>query len=386
MGLLGAIFGISSVAGPVIGGALTTKASWRWCFYINLPVGGVAMGVLALVLNATAPAKVGTTLKTQLAQLDPLGTLCFLPGIVCLLLTLQWGGSQYAWSNPRIIVLFILFAILIICFIGIQIWKGDQATVPPHVFKQRSVASGFLFSLCNGASMALTIYYLPLWFQAITGVSALQSGLDILAFLLSVSFASILAWFSVSKLGYYVPHMLLSAVLMSVGTGLMTTFTPSTSKAMWVGYQILFGFGTGLGMQQPSVAAQTVLSSKDIAIGSALMMFAQQISGAVFVPIGQTVFENHLLKDLKDIAGVDGNTILKTGATELRSAVPGQELAGVLWAYDKALTGVFVVAVVMTGLAIVPALGMEWKSVKNQNVKGEEGPAGGESTPVVEKV
>jgi len=349
--------------------------SWRWCFYINLPIGGVAVVILAIFLKVAAPAKAGTTFKAQLSQLDPLGTLCFLPGIVCLLLALQCGGATYPWSNARIIVLFVLFAILFILFIVIQILKKEpeQATVPPHVFKQRSITAGFLYMLFIGASMALMVYYLSIYFQAIRGVDALHSGLDILPFLLSVTFASIIAGFTVSKIGYYGPHMILGAIFMAVGAGLIMMFSVDISKGKWIGYQILFGVGFGLGNQQAGIAAQTVLQRKDIAIGSALMMFAAQISGAIFVPIGESVFENNLLKHLNGIPGVDGSVVLNTGATEIRYVVPQEALGAVLGAYNTALTRVFLVAAVMAAVGVLPALAMEWRSFKKDKLKKGEG-------------
>jgi hypothetical protein len=309
-------------------------------------------------LKATAPAKAGTTFKEQICQLDPLGTLCFLPCTVCLLLALQWGGSTYAWSNARIIVLFILFAILLTLFILIQILKKQpsQATVPPHVFKQRSMSAGFLFMLFIGASMALITYFLPIYFQAIRGVNALHPGFDILPFLLSVTVASIFAGITTSKLGYYVPQMLLCPTLMAVGAGLITTFTTGTSRGKWIGYQILFGVGFGIGNQQANIAAQTVLKKQDIAIGSALMMFAAQISGAVFVPVGNAVFENHLVKGLEGTEGLNAELVLGTGATEIRNVVAEGVLGGVLGAYDGALGKVFLVADVVAAGGLVPAL------------------------------
>lgn len=180
-GAISAMEGIGFILGPLVGGVLTSRASWRWCFWINLPVGAITSFVIGIFLKPprirTAPR---SSLQQRLRQFDWFGTLAFVPSILCLLLALQWGGSKYAWNNARIIVVFILFGVLFISFALIQKYLPNTATIPGRVAKSRSMVFGALFAFSLPSALVIMSYFLPLCIQGIKNASALQSGVMLL--------------------------------------------------------------------------------------------------------------------------------------------------------------------------------------------------------------
>ncbi|KAH8668288.1 major facilitator superfamily domain-containing protein [Tricladium varicosporioides] len=367
-GLFGAVFGVASIAGPLLGGVFTSKVSWRWCFYINLPIGAVAVLIILCILESP-PSKNTDTLKEQFMKLDPLGSLVFLPGIVCLLLALQWGGVTYPWKSARIIALFILAGLLLALFVVVQFKSGDRATVPIRIIKQRSIASGCYFSLIQPGSMMVLVYFLPLYFQAIKGVSAVRSGIDTLPMILALVLASIMSGIFTAKTGYYVGQLFACSILTSIGAGLLTMLKVDTPSPKWIGFQILYGYGLGLGMQQAGMAAQTCLKQKDVMTGVSLMFFFQGLGGALFVCVGQLVFTQSLVSNLSKVANLNAAQIVGAGATELRNFVPASMLPTVLIAYNAALSDTFKLGVGLSAASIITAVTMEWKDVR-KNKKG----------------
>ncbi|EFQ99145.1 azole resistance protein 1 [Nannizzia gypsea CBS 118893] len=360
------MYGIASVVAPLLGGAFTTKMTWRWCFYINLPIGGAAVLAMALFFHPPAGAKKpSTTWQQKLGQVDLFGTAVLVPGIICLLLALQWGGSVYKWNTAPPITLLSAAGVAGLAFVIVQVWKQESATVPPRIIKQRSVAFSAFYVFHAGGALNVIQYFIPIWFQAIQGVTAFDSGSRILPTTLGTVVFSLVAGIGVAKFGYYTPFMILGAVFLVTGATLITTWQVSSPATQWIGYQLVFSAGAGLGIQQSHTAAQTVLASVDVPVGAVVMIFAQILGGAMWLSVAQTVLTSQLLKGLVDaVPGIDPKLVLDKGATGFRETVRPEYLGDVLKVYNFALTRTIYCGVALAAAALIASMGMEWKSIK----------------------
>ncbi|KAF2472126.1 putative MFS aflatoxin efflux pump [Lindgomyces ingoldianus] len=373
-GLLGTVFGIAIILGPLIGGALTSNTTWRWCFYINLPIGGVVMLVRAFTIKVPNSKTVSFSWREKLWQLDPLGALCLIPGVICLVLALQWGGQAYAWNSSRLVALLTVMSILLVSFVAVQVLLPKTAMVPSRLFKQRSVVAGLWQMSFIGAGMYVIIYYLPVWFQTVKDDSAVKAGIKLLPLMLSMLVGSIVFGGITQKLGYYTPVGILGVAIMAVGAGLFVLLEVDTGHAKWIGYQVVFGFGMGLSMQTPIIAIQTVLSSQDVPVGMALLFFGQLLGGAIGVPIGTNILDNQLLKKLTGVSGFNELLVTSGGVTGLISSLPPELKPVILKAYNAALQDVFKAGVILTASAFLGVAGLEWKSTRQGSGDGAKSP------------
>ena len=210
----------------------------------------------------------------------------------------------------------------------------------------------------------------------------MKSGIYTLPLVLSLVVSSIASGGITQKIGYYVPSMLVAPAIMSIGEGLLSTLDRDSPTSHWVAFQFLSGFGLGFGMQTSGLAIQTVLPREDVSTGIAINFFIQQLGGAVFTSVGQTILTNMLVSQLSDLPGFSAELIVKEGATKLAAMVPPEDVALVIDAYNIACRHIFLASMGLAFAALLCAFGMEWKSIKKgRNKPGPPGPPGPPGRP-----
>jgi MFS family permease len=365
-GIMSSVEGIAVIASPIIGGAIVGTLGWRWCFWINLPLGAVTFAVLALFLQEVKPTE-SLPWKQKLAQLDLIGNVIFVPSLTSLFLALGWAGTRNAWNSPTIIALFTTFVLLLAGFAFVQHRRQDAATLPPRLLRNRSVIAGFVFSLFCNSTIQVFQYYLPTYFQSVRGYTPSQSGIMMLPIIISFLVAMVIQGSGVSLSGYYTPFMLLGSVLMPIFAGLMTTFTVESSLTKLIFYSGFLGFGAGIGFQSPQTAVQASLPPEDASIGLAIVIFAQHFGPAIFVSAAQSIFTNRLQANLEGLApSLNATSIENTSLGDLRAQVGAERLGAVLSGFDFSLVQTWYLAVALGCVTMIGSLGMEWKTIKKE--------------------
>ncbi|KAA8569041.1 hypothetical protein EYC84_000714 [Monilinia fructicola] len=368
-GIVISSFAISVCIGPVLGGVFTDKVNWRWCFWINVPMGAVVLVFIMFFfrISGTKNSNRSLNLSTKLRRMDVFGVLLFLGAIYCLLLALQWGGQTMPWRSSKVIGLFVGFGLLIISFAALQWKRGEHATIPLRILRQRSIFMGSIFLMLFGMMSFVYAYYLPIYFQSIQGVTAIESGTRFIAIVLPQIIGLSLTGAVVTKWGYYVPYMILGTMIAMVGAGLLTTIDTSTSTVRWAAYMVINGWGTGMAQQLPYTALQIVLSEEDAPTGNAIAVFMYQIGSSVSVSIAQSLFLSRLQTSVPaHTSAVSAEAVIKVGATGLQDLAGGSSilLSALREAYTVAIRDAMYYALAAASLSLPFACGMQWFNLK----------------------
>ncbi|KAJ4481144.1 major facilitator superfamily domain-containing protein [Lentinula aciculospora] len=342
---LQSMFGIANMVGPLLGGLLTDALSWRWCFWINVPLGFiVVLIVLFCYDDQNNQQKISLTIHEKIRRLDILGSALLITSVTCLLLALHWGGTTYSWDSPRIVCLVTLAAVLI-CAFGISQYMRPQSASIVYA------SALYMFFLTIGRFTH--IYYLPFYFQICKGVSPISSGLRFLPYSITATLSTILLGAIINANGFCTLVQLTGAVLFTVGSGLIASFRLNTSAGTWIGYQILAGAGAGAGVQTPYITAQTAVASEDVHTTNAIIMFMTGLGGALSISIAQNIFATVLLEELPEytIAEINGGEILNLGE--------------VLQAFAHALDKTFIVSIVAGSVCVLLAFSIVRKRREN---------------------
>ncbi|KAL2018468.1 hypothetical protein VTK56DRAFT_824 [Thermocarpiscus australiensis] len=359
------------VAGPLVGGALTSYTTWRWAFYINLPAAALILpGLLWLRIPKTErPAgEKSSREQTVFADVDIVGFALLSGFAVQLLLTLQWGGSVYPWSSSRIIGL-LCGSVATLAAFALWAWfRGDRAILPLSLVRQTVVwTSTVTFALLT-ASMFTIAYYLPTYLQAVKGLTAILSGVNTLPNILAQIITLIILSYLVKKLGYLIPWIVASGVITSISSGLLTTLKVDTSPGKWIGYQILFGAGYAMGLQMPILAVQQSISPELIPVAISLLIFAQMLLSSVCVAVGDTILNNSLRSLLRqDVPSVDPEMVIHAGAANIRGVIHDPEIMQqVLVAFATSVDRIFYISTAAAAATLLFAWGFGWKDIRQK--------------------
>ncbi|MFF8650239.1 MDR family MFS transporter [Streptomyces griseoluteus] len=379
-GMMAGVMALAMIGGPLVGGTITDNWGWRWTFYINLPLGAVALALVSAVLHLPK--------KRAKAGIDYLGVVLLTVGITAIVLVTTWGGTEYAWTSARIME---LIALGVVSLVGFVFWqtKAAEPVLPLHIFKSLNFTLMSLIGFVTGFVMFGATLFLPLYQQAVQGASATNSGLLLLPMLGAMLVTSMVAGRVTTNSGRYKVFPIAGGVLMIIGLYLMSTMDTDTTRLTSGIYMAVVGAGMGCLMQVTMLVAQNSVEMKDMGVASSSATLFRTLGSSFGVAVMGALFNNRVQDVMTERAGALGKGITEKSA-QLDAASLAKLPAAAREAYQHAVSAgthsAFLLGSAIAVVVLVAAVFVKEVPLRGGPQKPSTEPTDAIPAPVIEAV
>ncbi|KAI0701971.1 iron permease [Cytidiella melzeri] len=294
-GLVGLTWAFACGVGPPIGGAFAGKASWRWLFYINLPLSAIAFVLVLFYLRVRTPEG---SIMSKVKRVDWFGNLIVIAGTTLAVTGLTFGGGRFAWSSAEVLAPLIIGLALIVVFLYYEGVVPKEPTIPWEILSNRTTVGAYIATLIQGMTSIAVIYYLPVYFQAVLGSSPIKSGVDTILFAVTIAAFALMSGIIVTVQKKYVPVNVAGWILLVVGFGVLSLLKYDSTQSQWLGYQVICAAGIGLLFPSPLFAVVAPLPVSRNAAALAFFAFVRAFAQTWGITIAGTILQNELAKRL----------------------------------------------------------------------------------------